>query len=376
MKSTLNTYAEKKHRLLLKGGYLLAMFALLSLTACNKNDDTDPGKDIQPTGPKPSWGPTIKPQMQAIIEEMARLDSTPLYTLTPQQARTKPSIKDAVSSLLSRNNITPPDMQVDTSQRLIPGYGGTNIRAVVYRPQGASGNLPVIVYYHGGGWVIASPEVYEASARAMARNTGAIVVSVEYRKAPENKFPTAHIDSYEAYKWVRRNAASLNGDSTKIAVAGESAGGNMAVGVSIMARENNFPMPIHQLLVYPVANNDLTTASYNTYANAKPLSKPLVEWFVDKYFRTMSDGDSRYISLVDVATLSGLPATTIIGAEIDPLQTEGKQLADKFTSAGVSTEYRLYEGVTHEFFGTYAIEPNAQDAQEYAASRLRSAFGR
>lgn len=376
MKTTLNTYTAKRQRILAKGSYLFAMFGLLTLTACNKNDDADLGQNIDPTGPTPSWGPTIKPQMQAIVEEMARLDSTPLYTLTPQQARTKPSIKDAVNSLLSKNNITAPDMQVDTSQRMIPGSGGTPIRAVIYRPQGATGNLPVIVYYHGGGWVIANPEVYEASARALARNAGAIVVSVEYRKAPENKFPTAHMDSYEAYKWVRQNAASMNGDSSKVAVAGESAGGNMALNVSMMARDNNFPMPIHQLLVYPVANNDVTTASYNTYATAKPLSKPLVEWFVDKYFRTMSDGDSKYISLVDVATLNGLPATTIIGAEIDPLQTEGKQLADKLSSVGVTTEYRLYEGVTHEFFGTYAIEPNAQDAQEYAASRLRSAFGR
>ncbi len=377
MKTTLNTYLAKRNRLFIKGGCLLAMLGLLSLTSCNNDtDNVDPGQNIQPSGPAPAWGPTIKPQMQALIEEMARLDSTPLNTLSPQQARTKPSIKDAVNSLLSKNNITAPDMQVDTSQRMIPGSGGTNIRAVVYRPQGATGTLPVIVYYHGGGWVIANPEVYEASARALARNAGAIVVSVDYRKAPENKFPTAHMDSYEAYKWVRRNAVSLNGDSTKVAVAGESAGGNMAVNVSIMARDNNFPMPIHQLIVYPVANNDLTTASYTTYANARPLSKPLVEWFVSNYFRTMADGDSKYISLVDVATLNGLPSTTIIGAEIDPLQTEGKQLADKLSSVGVSTEYRLYQGVTHEFFGTYAIEPNAQDAQEYAASRLRSAFSR
>ncbi|PMD96209.1 lipase [Siphonobacter sp. BAB-5405] len=376
MKNLISTYSAKKKSLLASGS-TLALAALVSLASCTKDHgNVNPGNNIQPTGPKPAWGPNIKPQMQAIIEEMARLDSTPLYTLTPQQARTKPTVKDAVNSLLSRNNISAPNLGVEVTQRNIPGANGASIQAVMYKPQNTSGNLPVIVYYHGGGWVIASPEVYEASAMALAHNVGAIVVSIEYRKAPENKFPTAHMDTYAAYKWVRQNATSFSGDTSKVAVAGESAGGNMAINVSMMARDEKFPMPIHQLVVYPVANNDLTTASYQQYANAKPLSKPLVEWFVDKYFNTMADGDSKYISLVDVADLRSLPPVTIIAAQIDPLLTEGEQLSAKLKQAGVSTEYRMYEGVTHEFFGTYAIEPSAKDAQDYAASRLKSAFGK
>ncbi|GAB3505431.1 alpha/beta hydrolase [Spirosoma knui] len=304
-----------------------------------------------------------------------RLNPVPLYTLAPQEARAKPSFKDAVNSLLSKNGISQPQANVSKSERMIPGAGGVPIRAVVYTPVGASPMAPVIVYYHGGGWVIANPEVYEYSTLALAQNTGAIVVSVEYRKAPENKFPIAHEDAYAAYKWVKQNAASLNGNANKVAVAGESAGGNMVVTVSMMARDRKeVGLPVHILSVYPVANNDLNTPSYNKYANAMPLSKPLVQWFVDKYFNTPADGDSPLISLVDVADLSGLPPTTIIGAEIDPLQSEGKQLADKLQSLQIPVTYQLYTGVTHEFFGMYAIVPEAAQAQELAAKQLRAAF--
>jgi acetyl esterase len=263
---------------------------------------------------------------------------------------------------------------VTKSERMIPGAGGTPIRVVLYSPQGASSSAPVIVYFHGGGWVIGSPEVYEYSTLALAQNTGAVVMSVDYRLAPENKFPTAHEDAYAAYKWVKENAASIGGNAAKVAVAGESAGGNMAVTVAMMARDRGLGLPVHILSVFPVANNDLFSPSYNQYANAVPLSRPLVQWFVERYFNTPADGDSPLISLTDVANLSGLPPTTIIGAEIDPLQSEGMALREKLKQQGVQVTYQLYEGVTHEFFGMYAVVPEAAQAQELAATQLRNAF--
>jgi acetyl esterase len=347
---------------------------MVVLLACNDHQQVLPGQAIRPKGSAPDWGPNIDPQMLAVIEKLLQLNPVPLWQLTPQEARQKPTIKDAVNTLLNENGISLPPVNVDITERMIPGAGGVPIRAKIYTPRGLSGPLPVIVYYHGGGWVIANPEVYEASTIALSQNTGAVVVSVEYRKAPENKFPTAHEDAYAAYKWVRENTAAIGGNPAKIAVAGESAGGNMSVGVSLLAKERGLALPVHQLLVYPVANNDLNTPSYQQYANAKPLDKPLVEWFVSYYFNSPADGDNRLISLVDVADLSGLPPATIIGAQIDPLQTEGKQLADKFQSVGVPVTYQLYEGVTHEFFGTYAVVPKAQQAQELAATELKKAF--
>lgn len=333
-----------------------------------------PGAGIRPKSPNPSWAPDIDPSNWAVIEEFLRLNPTPFYQLTPQEARQRPSIKEAANNLLDQNKIAPPPVNVTISERMIPGFNGANLRAKIYTPKTGTGPFPVIVYYHGGGWVIANADVYEPSTIALAQNVGAVVVSVDYRQAPEFKFPTAHEDAYASYVWVRNNAASLNGNPAKIALAGESAGGNMAITTSFLARDRGVPQPVHILSVYPVANNDLNTASYQQYANAKPLDKPLVQWFVDKYFNTPADGDSPLISLVDVANLSGLPPTTIIGAQIDPLQTEGKQLADKLQSLNVPVAYQLFPNVTHEFFGTYAVVPKAAQAQDFAAARLRYAF--
>ena len=356
----------------------LCSAALLSLVmllaSCEDHRVPSPGQGIQPTGPKPAYAPNITPQMLAVIEELGRLNPVPLYKLSPQEARTKPTFKDAVNSLLDKNKIVPPIPKVTKTERMIPGAGGVPIRAVIYTPAGAAASAPVIVYYHGGGWVIGNTEVYEYSILALAQNTGAIVVSVDYRLAPENKFPTAHEDSYAAYRWVKENAATIGGNPAKVALAGESAGGNLAVSVSMLARDRGLALPVHILSVYPIANNDTTTASYNQYANAKPLDKPLMQWFFANYFNTPADGESPLISLVDVANLAGLPPVTIIGAEIDPLQTEGMQLRDKLQAQGVPVTYRLFTGVTHEFFGMYAIVPEAAQAQELAAAQLRQAF--
>ena len=365
---------SKSESLVLRLSWLIVLLIITLLSSCQDHRLPLPGQGIQSNSPKPDWGPTITPQMLAIIEELNRLNPTPLYTLTPQEARMRPSVKDAVTSLLDKNKIAPPVAKVTKSERMIPGFGDVPIRIVLYTPIGAAASAPVIVYLHGGGWVIANPEVYESSAVALAQNTGAIVVSVDYRLAPENKFPIAHEDSYAAYKWVKQNAASFGGNPAKVATAGESAGGNMAITAAFLARDRGLALPIHILSVYPVANNDLFSPSYNQYANAMPLSRPLVQWFVDKYFRTPADGDNPLISLTDMANLSGLPPTTIIGAEIDPLQSEGMALRDKMLAQGVQVTYQLYRGVTHEFFGTYAIVPEAAQAQELAATRLRAAF--
>lgn len=356
----------------------LLVSCLSVMSACN--DERTLGTTINtnpilPTGPKPDYAPTIDPQMQAVIEQFVSYGTPPLPTLTPRQARMSPSVTDAVLELLVKNGtkVTPQNLSI--SQRVIPSAApdGTLIR--VYTPTNVGpGPLPVIVYYHGGGWVIGSLDVYDPSCRALAGRSAAIVVSVDYRLSPENKFPAAHEDAYSAYAWVKANAAAIGGNPAKVAVAGESAGGNMAAAVCLLAKQRGLALPIHQLLVYPVANNDLTTASYNQYANAVPLNRPGVQYFVANYFNTPADGDNQVISLVDVADLSGLPPVTIIGAEIDPLQTEGKQLADKFQSVGVPVAYQLYTGVTHEFFGTYPVVDKANQAQDFAAARLRDAF--
>ena len=357
--------------------------ALTTLSSCNlntttKNDstmnntDTTTGKAIKPKGPKPDWAPGITPEMQAVIEKLESFGTPPLPTLTPQEARTKPSPADAAMGVIKDNNIPLPPPQVDTAGKDIPVSGGT-IHLRIYTPKATMDSYPVIVYYHGGGWVIANLDTYDASARAMSEQTGAVVVSVAYRQAPEFKFPTAHNDSYAAYQWVLNNAASIKGDSKKIALVGESAGGNLAASVSMMARDNHVAMPIYQVLVYPIAGYDMNTASYQKSVNAKPLNKDLMKWFFDNYLPNPAAGSDPKISLVK-ANLKGMPATTVIGAEYDPLQSEGKMLADELQKAGVTVNYKNYDGVTHEFFGMAAIIPEAKQAQALVAADLKSAF--
>lgn len=352
---------------------ILAVFGLaLSLASCQDDDESTTG--ITPKGPKPDWGPTIKPEMQTVIEALDSLTKgVPLTSLTPQQARRAPSPTDAVMAVMKNNNIPTPVSMVDTTGMKVPVQGG-QIHVRVYKPKNMTEASPGIVYYHGGGWVIATINTYDASARALAEQTGAVVVSVEYRKGPEFKYPTAHNDSYAAYLWVIQNAATLNINPGKIAVAGESAGGNLAAAVSIMARDNGAPLPIHQLLVYPIANNDINTPSYNLYASAKPLDKPLMQWFFNNYLNAPADGDSPWISLVDVANVTGLPAATVINAEIDPLQSEGQAYAAKLKAAGIAVTARVYEGVTHEFFGMATVVPQAREAQKLATDELKKAF--
>jgi acetyl esterase/lipase len=327
---------------------------------------------IKPAGPAPVWAPSMKPEMQAVIEKLESYKDKPIAELTAKEARKNHTPTDAVMDLIKENNITVPPSKVDTSGKDIPVAGG-DIHLRIYTPSDGKDSYPLIVYYHGGGFVIANLDVYDASARGLAEQAGAVVVSVAYRLSPEHKFPTAHNDAYAAYAWVVKNAASIKGDPKKIALAGESAGGNLAANVSIMARDKGLQMPVHQLLVYPVASSDMNSPSYQKNANAKPLNKPMMSWFVKNYLNNMAEAKNPMINLV-AANLKKLPPTTIITAEIDPLQSEGAMLADKLKAAGVSTDLKNYDGVTHEFFGMAAVVPQAKDAQQYAASRIKEAF--
>jgi len=325
---------------------------------------------VKPSGPAPAWGTSLHPEMQTVIEQLTAMSGpTPMNKLTPAEARKAPSATDATMAVMQKFNVPTPPVTADTMSRiLMPG-----VKVRIYTPKGATGPLPVIVYYHGGGWVIATLDTYDPSVRALVEQTGAIVVSVAYRQAPENKFPTAHNDSFAAYQWTLKNAASFKGDPARIAVAGESAGGNLACAVSMMARDKKVPMPKHQLLVYPIAGYDLNTPSYLANTQTKPLNKDLMAWFFTHYLRTPADGKSPMIDLVH-ANLKGLPPTTVITAQYDPLMSEGKLLADNLQKAGVPVKYQHYEGVTHEFFGMAAVVPEAKQAQALASGELKNAL--
>ncbi|MEH3112648.1 alpha/beta hydrolase [Pedobacter terrae] len=327
---------------------------------------------LKPAGPAPEWGKTIKPEMQVVIEKLISYGDKPIETLSATDARKNHTPTDAVMDVAKQNNIAMPLPKVDTIGKDIDADGG-KIHLRIYTPKVGNGPYPLIVYYHGGGFVIANLDVYNASAQALAEQVGAIVISVAYRLAPENKFPTAHNDAFMAYEWAIKNAADLKADPAKIAVVGESAGGNLAANVSIMARNKHIMLPVHEVLVYPIAQANMNTESYQMYANAKPLNKAMMEWFTEKYLNSMIEGQDPKISLIN-ANLKGLPPTTIITAEIDPLHDDGIMLANKLKAAGVKVDTKNYEGVTHEFFGMSLLVPEAKAAQAYAASQLKAAF--
>jgi acetyl esterase len=314
--------------------------------------------------------PKAEPHMQKVLDALKSLGGKPIETLTPEEARKQPTPADAVKKVLSdEGKSTAPEAGVTVKDMTVQGDGGS-FPVHIYTPEG-KGPFPVMVYYHGGGFVIADTKTYDASPRALAKMAKAIIVAVDYRQAPEHKFPTAANDAYAAYLWTTEHAKEFNGEPNRVAVGGESAGGNLATVVSLMARDKKAQMPVHQLLVYPVVDNDMNNASYKRNANAKPLNKPMMAWFFKHY---AADPASPYALPIKATSLKGLPPATIVAAEIDPLQTEGKAYADRLKKDGVPVSYKEYTGVTHEFFGMGAVVPKAKEAEQFAADALTKAF--
>lgn len=316
-------------------------------------------------------------EMTAVLQQMQASGAKPIETLDAKEARTQPTPADAVKALLKeRGASTDPEPVGDVDDRTIDGPGG-DIKIRVYQPASAVGDrlLPVVLYVHGGGWVIADLDVYDASPRAIANAAQCVVVSTHYRQGPEHRFPAAHEDVFAAYQWVMANARDLGGDRSRIAVVGESAGGNIAAVVGINARDAGLPLPVHQVLVYPIADSDTTTESYREMTQAKPLNTAMMQWFFDNYLSSPEDGLTPAISLNRAADLSGLPPATIINAELDPLRSDGERLAERLRQAGVQVEQRTFDGVTHEFFGMATAVTKAKEAQRMAADALVAAFG-
>ena len=312
--------------------------------------------------------------MQAVLDAQAALGAKPIETLTPAEARLQPSPADAVMAVMQKQGMsTAPDPAVTTQDM---AYGSDPMQmARIYKPAAATSGkaLPVIVYYHGGGFVIADLKTYDATPRLLSKQLNALVVSVEYRHAPEAKFPAQHEDAAAAYTWTLAKAASWGGDPSKVMLAGESAGGNLAIATAILVRDQGMTKPLHILAVYPIANSSETIPSRKDSFNAKPLNTPMLTWFGYYDHKSKADGMDPRLDLVH-ANLKGLPPVTIVNAQIDPLRSDGETLAVALRKAGVPVEQKTFPGVTHEFFGMGKVVRGAYDAENYAVGRMKTAL--
>ncbi|MDQ8020247.1 MAG: alpha/beta hydrolase [Moraxellaceae bacterium] len=312
--------------------------------------------------------------MKRVLDAHADLGAKPLSTLSVEEARRQPSLADAVDKIRALDAAFAVRPELEVRDIMVDGAAGS-LPARLYRPANAGTGLPVVVYFHGGGFVIADLETYDATPRAMAHLADALVISVHYRQAPEHPLPAAHDDAFAAWQWVLANAAQLGGDPANVAIMGESAGGNLAINVAIRARDAGTQMPVHQVLVYPFVATDMETPSYHEYRHARPLDKAGMQWFADKVITGDTSKDSPLLNVVD-ADLSRLPTATVITAQIDPLRSEAETLAIRLQAEAPATVLRNYEGVTHEFFSMGDVVADARDAQKFAAERLNEAFKR
>jgi len=308
-------------------------------------------------------------QMQAIADAAQMGHPLPIQTLSPDNARAQPSPRDAVEAVLAQQNGPHIVEPVGNVQHItFPGLGGP-ILARVYTPA-VPGPYPVMVYFHGGGWVVYNLDTYDTSCRALCNAAGAVVMSVNYRLAPEHKFPAAAEDAYAATQWAIANAAAFGGVPSRVAVVGESAGGNLAAVAALMSRDRHGAMPNHQALVYPITNYAFNTPSYLQNATDAPfLTRAAMIWFWQQYLRTPADGANPYASPLRASSLSGLPPATIINGNDDVLRSDGEEYAARLRQANVPTTRTLYTGVSHEFFSmSIALLPARLAVAEVAAA--------
>lgn len=316
-------------------------------------------------------------QSRKAIERLSEYMTSPMSSLSPSEARNLPSlVRVAYEIAAERSEKADPEPVEKVEDISVPAQGW-EIPARLYVPReqerGDKG-LPALVYYHGGGWVLYGLEECDYVCRALANRAGCVVLSVDYRKAPEHRFPAATDDAYAAYCWVKENAARIGADRERVAVGGEDSGGNLAAVTALRCRNEQKELPTYQLLVYPITEYAFDTPSYQEHAHAKPLDIDTMRWFWEHYLNEESEGRNPYASPLRAEKHGGLPPALLITADEDPLTSEGQAYIVKLRDHGVPVEHMHYDGAMHGFFAMPGALEKARWAVDYAADCLRSAF--
>lgn len=304
--------------------------------------------------------------MRSVIERMERAGRPPLHTLAPAQAR---AAYEAGAGVLE----IPKAAMARVEDLTVPARDGQALPARLYAPTDGTG-LPLLLYLHGGGFTIGSVATHDVLCRELARLAGCMVVSLDYRLAPEHKFPTAHDDAWDALQWLAQNAARLGADPARLAVGGDSAGGTLAAASAILARDVGLPLSL-QLLFYPGCAAHQDTPSHATYAHGLVLEEPAISWFFANYVTTRAEREDWRFAPLHASDVDGVAHAWVGLAECDPLVDEGVMYADMLRAAGVAVDLEIYRGVTHEFIKMGRAIPEARQAHADAARALRLAFG-
>jgi acetyl esterase len=306
----------------------------------------------------------LDPQAQRVIEALAALNLKPVEESTPAEAR---------ESIRARTAALGPFEEVAAvADHRVPVAGG-EITTRLYSPGGPAPH-PVLVYYHGGGWVIGDLYTHDGLCRSITNAARCAVASVDYRLAPESKYPVPVEDSYAALRWVATNAARLGVDPRRIAVGGDSAGGNLATVIAMLARERGGPALVHQLLIYPVTDHGFDTPSYVENATGYVLTREGMRWFWNHYLTRAAQGQEPYASPLRAPSLAGLPPALVMTAEHDPLRDEGEAYAARLRDAGVPVTLTRYTGMFHGFVRMTRILDKARTALDEIAGSLQKAF--
>lgn len=304
--------------------------------------------------------PQVLPMIELLNQSMAGLSATDVMEISTMRE---------VSLAPPALNPTPVGRVED---RRIPGPAG-EIPVRIYTPEG-SGPFPLIAFFHGGGFVLCSLETHDELCRAMCRDAGAVVVSVDYRLAPEAKYPAAADDCYAATAWCAAHAAELGADAARLVVAGDSAGGNLAAVTALRARDLGAPRIRHQVLIYPATHCDFDTPSYRENAQGYFLTADAMRWFWAHYLANPAQASEPYACPAHAADLKGLPPATVITAEYDPLRDEGEDYAAQLRAAGVPVVLKRYDGMIHGFVSMGDVFDDARAAQRLIAGQLRAAW--
>jgi len=308
---------------------------------------------------------TLDPQAQMLLDSLRAMGGPELHTLPVAEARRSMAM---LSQMQGEGEAV-----ASVEDRRVPGPLG-EIAVRLYRPNQAK-ILPVLLWFHGGGWVLGNLDTHDRVCRSLANRAECMVVSVDYRLAPEDVFPAAAEDCYAATAWVAAHAGEIGADATRIAVGGDSAGGNLSAVVSQMARDRGGPSLVFQLLVYPVTDVAMDTPSYHDNADGYLLTAAAMRWFWNHYVPNKADRENPYAAPLRAFDLSGLPSALVLTAGFDPLRDEGEAYARRLQTAGVPTTLSRYEGMIHGFFGMDSMLSEAVRALTEATQALKKAFG-